>query len=347
MLEPGLDVKRRPAYNHVQMLLAGDVGGTKTLMGLFARGESRPAAVEERVYRTLDFPDFGALTLQFLKDTSTAAADIEVASFGVAGPVAGTVARLTNVPWVVDLAALRRRVPVRSAHLLNDLEALAWSIPVLEEREIDVLYEGQADPGGNAALIAAGTGLGIALLPNIGGRFVPKASEGGHADFAPRRPLEQVLASALIGEFGRAEIERVISGPGIAHIHRVLYPHQCQTLTPMPPTDNLPAAISYAALEAGCVSCTHTLELFVSAYGASAGNLALTTLSTAGLYLGGGIAPRILPALRWPMFLEAFLDKAPMNDLISRVPVKVIVNPGAGLLGAATHAQHVAERSSS
>ena len=320
------------------MLLAGDISGTKTLMGLFARGESRPTAIKERAYRTLDFPDFGALALQFLEDTSTAAADIEVASFGVAGPVAGTLARLTNVPWVVDLAALRRRVPVRSAHLLNDLEALAWSIPVLEEREIEVLYEGHADPAGNAALIAAGTGLGIALLPNIGGHLIPKASEGGHADFAPRRPLEQVLASALVDEFGRADIERVVSGPGIAHIHRVLYPHQCETLTPMPSNDNLPAAISYAALEAGCVSCTHTLELFVSAYGATAGNLALTTLSTAGLYLGGGIAPRILAALRWPMFLEAFLDKAPMNHLISRVPVKVIVNPAAGLIGAATHA---------
>ena len=327
------------------MLLAGDVGGTKTLMGLFARRDSRPAEIEVRAYRTLDFADFGALTLQFLKDTSTAAADIEVASFGVAGPVAGTLARLTNVPWVVDLGALSQRVPVRSAHLLNDLEALAWSIPVLEEREIEVLYEGHTDPLGNAALIAAGTGLGIALLPNIDGRLIPRASEGGHADFAPRRPLEQVLATALIDEFGRADIERVVSGPGIAHIHRVLYPHRCETLTPMPSNDNLPAAISFAALEAGCVSCTHTLELFVSAYGASAGNLALTSLSTAGLYLGGGIAPRILPALRWPMFLEAFLDKAPMNHLISRVPVRVIVNPRAGLLGAATYAQAKNRRS--
>ena len=321
------------------MLLAGDVGGTKTLMGLFARGESRPAAIELRAYRTLDFSDFGALTLKFLEDTSTVAADIEVASVGVAGPVTGEVARLTNVPWVVDLETFRRRVAVRRAHLLNDLEALAWSIPVLDQREIDVLHEGDPDPDGNAALIAAGTGLGIALLPNIGGHFVPKASEGGHVDFAPRRLHEQVLANALAAEFGRADVEHVVSGPGIANIHRLLYPHQCASLTPMPSSDDLPAAISSAALQGECVLCRQTLELFVSAYGASAGNLALTTLSTAGVYLGGGIAPRILPALRWPAFLEAFLDKAPMNHLISRIPVRVIVNPAAGLLGAATHAQ--------
>ena len=321
------------------MLLAGDVGGTKTLMGLFARGKSRPAAIELRAYRTLDFPDFGALTLKFLEDTSTVAADIEVASVGVAGPVTGEVARLTNVPWVVDLEAFRRRVSVRRAHLLNDLEALAWSIPVLDQREIDVLHDGDPDPDGNAALIAAGTGLGIALLPNISGHLVPKASEGGHVDFAPRRPHEQVLANALAAEFGRADVEHVVSGPGIANIHRLLYPHQCANLTPMPSNDDLPAAISSASLQGECVPCRQTLELFVSAYGASAGNLALTTLSTAGVYLGGGIAPRILPALRWPAFLEAFLDKAPMNHLISRIPVRVIVNPAAGLLGAATHAQ--------
>ena len=320
------------------MLLAGDVGGTKTFVGLFARGAARPEAIEIRSYRTLDFPDLGALSLHFLRETSTRPADIEAASFGVAGPITGTRAQLTNVPWVVDLETLRGVLPIPRAYLLNDLEALAWSVPVLGPGEIEVLHEGQADACGNGALIAAGTGLGIALLPNVDGRLVPRASEGGHVDFAPRNADEQALAGALIKEYGRVDVERVVSGPGLANIHRILHPHQCATLTPTPSSEDRPAAISRAALEAACPSCTRTLECFVSAYGASAGNLALTVLATGGVYLGGGIAPRILPALHWPVFMRSFFDKSPMDALISRIPVKVILNPGAGLLGAATYA---------
>ena len=320
------------------MLLAGDVGGTKTLLGLFARTPSRPEAVEIRSYRTLDFGDLGALLVQFLHETSTRPADIEVATIGVAGPVTGRRAALTNVPWMVDLDTLRGDVSISRAYLLNDLEALAWSVPVLGPDEIEVLHEGQRDPDGTVALIAAGTGLGIALLPNVGGRLAPRASEGGHVDFAPRNSDEQTLFHALAREFGRVDVERIVSGPGLAHIHRILHPHQCATLTPLPSTDALPPAITRAALEHGCPSCTRTVEVFVSAYGASAGNLALTVLATGGLYLGGGIAPRILPALRWPVFMQSFLAKSPMDALISRMPVKVILNPRAGLLGAATYA---------
>ena len=320
------------------MLLAGDVGGTKTFLGLFSRAAARPNAVEIRSYRTLDFPDLGAISLQFLRDTSKRASEIEAASFGVAGPITGRRAQLTNVPWVVDLDTLRGEVPIPRAYLLNDLEALAWSVPVLEPDEINVLHAGDEDPGGNVALIAAGTGLGIALLPRVDGRLVPRASEGGHVDFAPRNAEEHKLADALAREFGRVDVERVVSGPGLAHIHRILHPHQCATLTPAPSTDDLPAAITGAALESQCPSCTRTVEVFVSAYGAAAGNLALTVLSTGGLYLGGGIAPRILPALRWPVFMQSFLAKSPMDALISRIPVKVILNPQAGLLGAASYA---------
>lgn len=319
------------------MLLAGDVGGTKTFMGLFTRDAARPHSVAVRSYRTLDYPDLCALARQFLRDAGSRAAEIEAVSFGVAGPVNGPRAQLTNVPWIIDVDAIKRELSPR-AHLLNDLEALAWSVPVLNKSEIEVLREGVVDSSGNAALIAAGTGLGIALLPYVGGRFVPRASEGGHADFAARNVEEQKLQNALAREFGRVDVERVVSGRGLANIHRILHPHQCATLTPPPAANDLPAAISRAALEAGCRSCIQTLELFVSAYGAAAGNLALTMLSTGGLYLGGGIAPRILPALRWPIFIEAFLAKSPMDALIDRIPVKVILNPEAGLLGAATYA---------
>jgi glucokinase len=323
------------------MLLAGDVGGTKTFMGLFARGAARPAAVDTRAYRTLDFPDLAALSRQFLRDAGAGIGEIEAASFGVAGPVTGSQARLTNIPWVVDVDAMRHELPIPRAHLLNDLEALAWSVSVLDASEIETLREGDVNPSGNAALIAAGTGLGVALLPNIEGRLIPVASEGGHADFPARTTDEQTLHNALTRDYGRAEIEKVVSGPGIANIHRILYPHRCDMLTPLPDADELPAAISRAALEARCPSCTRILEVFVSAYGAVAGNLALTALSTRGMYLGGGIAPRIIEAMRWPVFMDAFLAKAPMDALVSRVPVKVILNPGAGLLGAATYANLV------
>jgi glucokinase len=320
------------------MLLAGDIGGTKTLLGLFAEGAVRPTVIESRSFRTLDFPDLGALCLQFLRDTSTDDAGIDAACFGVAGPITGTRAQLTNVPWIVDLEALRSKLPVTRAYLLNDLEALAWSVPVLAADEIDVLHEGRADPDGSVALIAAGTGLGIALLPRVDGRLVPHASEGGHVDFAPRNTEEQSLAVALIKEYGRVDVERVVSGPGLANIHRILYPHECAALEPMPPASELPAAISRSALQSTCALCKRALECFVSAYGASAGNLALTVLSTGGVYLGGGIAPRILPALRWGAFMESFRNKAPMEALVSRIPVRVILNPAAGLLGAATYA---------
>ena len=320
------------------MLLAGDVGGTKTFMGLFDRAGARPRAVTVRAYRTLDFADLCALSERFLADAGAGALEIEAAAFGVAGPVRGQRAQLTNVPWVVDLDDVCHKLIIPRAHLLNDLEALAWSVTVLEDAEVAVLHEGEPDPAGNAALIAAGTGLGIALLPNVNGRLVPRASEGGHADFAARNADEQTLHNALAVEYGRADIERVVSGPGLANIHRILSDHQCAGLTPFPGTSELPAAISRAALEGGCVECLRTLHIFVSAYGAAAGNLALTIHSTGGLYLGGGIAPRILPALRWPVFMESFLAKAPMDALIARIPVKVILNPEAGLIGAAAYA---------
>jgi len=320
------------------MLLAGDVGGTKTRIGLFSQAPVRPDPVVVRTYRTLDFRDLAALLQRFLDDAGREAADIDVACFGVAGPVTGSRAVLPNVPWIADADVLRHDLAVPRTYLLNDLEALAWSVPVLYDNELETLHDGVANPSGNAALIAPGTGLGMALLVNLDGRLVPKASEGGHADFAARNPDEQVLQRALAQRHGRAELERVISGPGLAAIHRILFPHQCATLTPFPNPDDLPAAISSGALDAGCPSCVRTLEQFVSAFGAAAGNLALTALSTAGCYLGGGITPKILPALRWGMFMNSFREKAPMDDLIARVPVRVIVNSDAGLIGAARFA---------
>lgn len=190
-----MDVKQFSAYNHRQMLLAGDVGGTKTLVGLFSTGTPRPVAVAIRTYRTLDFPDLETLALEFLRAAGTDAKAVDSASFGVAGQVTGSRAQLTNVPWLVDADAVGRQLGISHAHLLNDLEALAWSVSLLDPNEIAVLQEGQKDESGNAALMAAGTGLGVAFLPCVGGRLVPRASEGGHVGFAARNAREQILQS--------------------------------------------------------------------------------------------------------------------------------------------------------
>jgi glucokinase len=320
------------------MLLAGDVGATKTLMGLFSRAVPRPATVHTASFRTLDFPNLESLSLEFLRQAGEEGRTLTGACFGVAGPVGDRRARLTNVPWEVDADAMRATLHVDRIGLLNDLEAMAWSVEVLEPSEIEVLWKGQPDPNGNAALIAAGSGLGTALLPKVNGRFVPMASEGGHADFAVRTDAEDRLRRGLTAQFGRAEIEQVLSGPGLYNIHRFVHPHTCADLQPAKDQFEMPALISRAALEGRCDRCRASLEMFVAAYGACAGNLALTALSTAGIFLGGGIAPRILPALRWPVFLESFLSKAPMGALVRRTPVTVILNPAAGLIGAAAFA---------
>jgi len=323
------------------MLLAADIGGTKTLMGLYQPNGDRPRARVVREYATLDFDSLDDIVETFLDETGMR--QIDAVCIGVAGPVTGLVARLTNVPWLADASVVADRLGDCPVQLLNDLEAMAYAVPVLEPDELAVLQEGVAVPNGNAALIAAGTGLGEALLHNINGRFVPCASEGGHADFAARTPRELALVEELSRVYGRVDVERVISGPGLVNLFR--FTHRatdlrtaCRVLGPdVDPTD-LPAAISTIALEGRCDRCAEALEMFVAAYGAEAGNVALRSVATAGLYIGGGIAPKILPALERGTFMEAFRDKEPMVDLLRMLPVTIILNAAAGLVGAAVRA---------
>ena len=339
------------------MLLAGDVGGTKTLIGLFepAAESARPRAVRVREFATLDFDTFEEIVDEFLgvRDGAEVAA-IQALCVGVAGPVTGMVARLTNVPWIVDLSLVAPRVGRAKLRLLNDLEAMAHAVPHLEPDELASLQEGVPMPRGNAALIAAGTGLGQALLHNVGGRFVPSPSEGGHADFGPRNPQELALAAAFIGEDGRAEVETFLSGPGLVNIYRFVHhgaalqgPRgteiDCPGVADGIDPDDAPAAITAAAFEGRCERCVETLRVFVGIYGSEAGNLALRVMATAGVYLGGGIAPKILPALEGGRFLDAFRDKPPMADLLATIPVRVILNDRAGLIGASIHAQALAK----
>jgi glucokinase len=205
-----------------------------------------------------------------------------------------------------------------------------------------VLQDGVARTDGNAAVIAAGTGLGEAYLHRVDGRLQPFASEGGHADFAPRTDREIELLRMLRDEYGRAEVEHVLSGPGLLNLHRLTHGgRDCPSMRGLDPID-APAGVSRGALEGRCASCVEALEMFVSAYGAEAGNLALRGVAIAGVFVGGGIAPKILPALKNGPFIDAFRDKGLMTELASRIPVKVILNKEAGLLGAAVYAQELA-----
>ena len=337
------------------MLLAGDVGGTKTLLGLFERGASRPAVVHVAEFVTLDFAGLEPMVHAFLQSHGIEPARIEAASFGVAGAVSDQVAHLTNVPWRIGGAAVGAALGLARTWVLNDLEALAHGLTELEPHELHVLHAGRPLRGGNAAVLAAGTGLGEALLLNVDGRLVPGASEGGHADFGARTPRELDMVRDLTARFGRVSVEHILSGPGIVNIYG--FTHQAQlpsrgaaavNLCPgvgyIDEVTDLPPRISAAAAAATCAQCVETMDMFVSAYGAEAGNIALRAVATAGVFIGGGIAPKILPALQAGPFMAAFLAKSPMDELVAAIPVSVILNDDAALIGAAAHAQHLARR---
>ena len=338
------------------MLLACDVGGTKVLAGLFepapsaargtrpptalGTGERRPRQVAGAVYATDAYRSITGIIDAFARDTS-GFGQVHAVAAGVAGPVSGGRARLTNVSWDVSVAEIVARLRTPRVRIMNDLEAMARSVEVLEAHELDVLQAGNPDAHGNAGVIAAGTGLGEASLYRIAGRLRPAASEGGHADFAARTDREIALLRSLRERYGRAEVEQVLSGPGIMNLHRFSHAgrhcHGCTDVTGI----DAPAEVSGAAIAGTCPSCVDALELFVDAYGAEAGNLALRGMATAGIYVGGGIAPKILPLLRTGRFMHAFRDKPPMASLLATIPVKVILNADAGLIGAALAAQEL------
>ena len=334
MKENGGDVNAKLA----RMLLAGDVGGTKTLLGMFDPGCERPRPIAICADPTLDFETLASMVETFLREAPVQEhGPIAAACFGVAGPIVGEVAKLTNVPWSVDANRLATALGISRVRLLNDLQALACAVPVLLPSEVHTLQEGAAQPGGNIAVIAAGTGLGESLLHNINGQFVPSASEGGHADFAARNDRETVLLRDLTARYGRASVEHVVSGPGLLHIYRVTHPDACTARIDLK-SAGAPAAITEAATAQQCPGCVAALDMFVDAYGAEAGNMALRSLATGGVFLGGGIAPKILAALGAGAFMRSFSAKPPMDALLARVPVKVILNAEAGLLGAAVFA---------
>jgi glucokinase len=320
-------------------VLSGDIGGTKTRLAVIAVDGIRLRTEREQSYASREYALFEDLLGDFIRGSVAPSR----AAFGIAGPVQGRVAQTTNLPWRVDADALQNKFGLGKCVLLNDLEATASSLPALGAEDMLTLQAGAPhDAGGNAAVIAAGTGLGEAGLFWNGVRHQPFATEGGHASFSPSDDTEIALLQHLQQRHAHVSWERIISGPGLVMLHEFLCLHRN---VPVPDWLRLEmqqgdaaASIANAALSGRDEFCVDTLDWFARLYGAEAGNLALKVMSRGGLYLGGGIAPKILPFLKNGAFLDAFCNKGRMRPLLEAMPVKVILNDRAALYGAALHA---------
>lgn len=319
------------------MILAGDIGGTKTVVTLLERVASGLRSARSEVYTSADHAGLEEILEAFLASETQPP---EAAGFGVAGPVIAGRAQLTNLPWPdLEAARLAAHIGVSDVVLLNDLEAAAYGMLVLPEADSVPLNPGvKADPRANMAVVAAGTGLGQGLLVWDGTRHLAVATEGGHSDFAPRSDDEIELLRFLRQDFGRVSYERILSGPGLHNVYRFERSRggsEPAWLAERLAREDPGAVISEVALAGEDDACLQALDLFVSLYGAQAGNLALAVLALGGVWIGGGIAPKLLPALQRGSFMRSFTGKGRFSELLQRVPVRVATNPEAPILGAA------------
>jgi glucokinase len=323
------------------MLLAGDIGGTKTTIGIFSdeRGPKHP--IVQATLPSMDHGSLEALVRAFLKDVSV---PVTRASFGVAGPVIGGQANITNLPWRMDERELAAALGLRSVRLLNDLVSIAHGISCLDPRDLHTINKGKAIPEGSIAVIAPGTGLGEAFLVRDVSHYKVCPSEGGHADFAPADEPQTRLLAFLQNTFGHVSFERVCSGMGLPNIYAYLKESGfaeepewlAQRLAESP--DPTRVIVSTALLpRKGSELCTATLQMFISILASEAGNLTLKILATGGVYLGGGLPPRVLSLIDRERFMAIFADKGRFSEMLYQVPVHVILNPEVALFGAAAY----------
>lgn len=321
------------------LVLAGDIGGTKSNLGLYTGSPTAPQPVVERSYLNRKFPDLATVIRHFLVEIGQAPVR---ACLAVAGAVLDGKASLPNLGWQVSEAGLAQALDLDAVTLLNDLEANALGLDTLTPDQLHNLNPGQARSGANRALIAAGTGLGLALMLPEGDGWQVVASEGGHVDFAPRTEREMALWRFLAADHGHISVERVVSGQGLANVYAYLKHSglaEPEWLTRrLAEAPDSAAVIAQAGLAGESTLCAEALEMFLSAYGAAAGNLALTALATGGVYLGGGIAPKLLDAFPRSGFLAAFADKGRFAPLLHQIPIHVILEAKCALWGAAAHA---------
>jgi len=322
------------------MILAGDVGGTKVHLALYDFINGKLKYTREERFPAKYYSGLEAIVKEFLgPDQATAAC------FGVPGPVRHGRLRLTNLPWTIDSSELAAGLGIQHVFLINDLEANGYGIAELTPEQIYTLAEGDAGQIGNRALIAAGTGLGEGMLIWNGRMHIPYPSEGGHADYSPRNEDEIDLLRFLKQKYnGRISWERVVSGMGMTNIYEFLrdvrgVDEPAWLAEQMAEADDPNAVITEMGLAAKAEICERTLDMIVSAYGAEAGNLALKVLSVGGLYIGGGIGPRILEKLKDGTFIKAFTDKGRLSQLLINMPVRVILESRAAVLGAAAYAE--------
>jgi glucokinase len=322
------------------MILAGDVGGTKVHLALYDFSNGKLAYTRENRYPARDYTGLEEIVREFV-----GASHVTAACFGVPGPVRDGRLRLTNLPWTIDSRDLSADLKIEHVFLINDLEANGYGIAELQPDQIYTLSEGDPSQIGNRALIAAGTGLGEGLLTWNGRMHIPYPSEGGHADYAPRNEDEIDLLRYLKQKYnGRISWERVVSGMGMTSIFEFLRDVRGMEV-PVALAQQIEAAhdpnsvITEQALAGRSEICVRTMDMFVSAYGAEAGNLALKILSVGGLYVGGGIAPRILEKLKDGSFMKAFTDKGRLSQLLINTPVRIILESRAAVLGAASYAE--------
>ncbi|MBT5028861.1 MAG: glucokinase [Nitrospina sp.] len=315
------------------MILAGDIGGTKVNLALF----DNATCVLEKRYESRIYSGVDAILEDFLSGKSY---KIEKACFGVAGPVAEGKCSLTNLPWLVEEQPLKELLDLNAVYLINDLVATAHSIPILGSADVKTLQPGNLMESGNIVVIAAGTGLGQAFLTADGnGKYRIMSSEGGHCDFSPRNRLETELLYFLQKKYSRVSIERVLSGSGLLDIFAFLKSVSGEKGDASDSgTIDSPESIIDRAFAQESQVCEKTLRLFILLYGALAGNLALQYLSQGGVYLAGGIAPKIAPVLKEYGFMEAFLAKGRFAEYLSKIPVKIVMNEKAPLLGAVQYA---------
>lgn len=317
-------------------VLAGDIGGTKTNLGLFQMGKTRPIPKAIKTYSSREAPHLERIIGRFLDEHKV---QISSACFGVAGPVQGGRSKTTNLPWTISENSIKKRFNWNHVILINDLSATAYAIPLLSNKELHTLNKERARKGQNLGLVAPGTGLGMALLIWLEDKYVPVASEGGHADFGPNDPMEAELWAYLHERWEHVSVERVLSGSGLFNIYSWLrdsgHHHEPEWLVKKLIEMDPARAISEAAMGRKNALCEEALDIFVSIFGSVAGNLALTGMTAGGVYLGGGIPPKILPKLDEGTFMQAFTNKGRFQDLLEKIPVRVILNDSAALLGAA------------
>jgi glucokinase len=318
------------------MILAGDIGGTNARLAFFDVMNGHFRTVAASVFPCREYAGLDQIVSKFVKSTNL---HPDAACFGVAGPVLNGRVETSNLPWIIESTRLAEELSLNKTVLINDLEANAWGIAALDPEDVVSLNQVKGNPVGNQAVISAGTGLGEAGMYWDGSKYRVHATEGGHCDFGPRNELEMDLFRYLSGRYGHVSYERVVSGPGLVNIFHFLRDSgrgtEPQWLTDQMVYADPAAAISRAALDGSCALCEQALDVFVSVFAAEAGNLALKALATGGVHLGGGIAPKMLAKLSGPLFMHSFVGKGRMQPLLETMPVKVIINDKAALMGAA------------